>query len=212
MSAPLVLLFLKAPVPGKVKTRLAAEVGPEVAAAAYRQLVENQIRHIPPHWRLRVAYDPPDTLETFHAWLGKEVDCRPQTAGDLGGRLSAAVDEAFAEGQGPVFCIGGDCPNLCPDTFSEARSLLQQGKDIVFTPAEDGGYVLVGLNRPCPEIFESIPWSSPDTLRVSLIRAASAGRRVAQTSPRFDVDTRADLERATREKCFAFPATQGDIP
>ncbi|MCC5843212.1 MAG: TIGR04282 family arsenosugar biosynthesis glycosyltransferase [Verrucomicrobia bacterium] len=202
MSTPLVILFLKAPLPGKVKTRLAAEVGDHVAVGVYRQLVENQIRHIPPHWRIRIAHDPPDALGVFHAWLGDRHDYTPQSTGDLGDRLAAAADRAFEEGHETVFCIGGDCPNLCPDTFAAAQALLLEGNDLVFIPAEDGGYVLAGLRTPCPEIFQNIPWSSGDTLRVSLERARQHVRKVALMPPLFDVDTLADLERATRETGF----------
>lgn len=208
MNAPLILLFLKAPEPGKVKTRLAAELGDEAAAAVYRQLVKKQLRHIPPAWRIRVVYDPPDALDRFQAWLGKRLEHSPQAPGDLGDRLAAAVNQAFDEGAGPVFCIGGDCPNLCADTFTEARSRLLEENDLVFVPAEDGGYVLVGMNRPCPEIFEGIPWSSPDTLHVSLSRAETAGRNTALLPSKFDIDTRADLERAIREKCFGMTNEQ----
>ena len=200
MNTPLVILFLKAPVPGTVKTRLAAEVGEEEAAEVYRRLVENQLRNIPPDWRVRVAYDPPDALEDFHAWLGTQLDYRPQAEGDLGARLDATVNQAFCEGAETVFCVGGDCPNLGPDRFIEAYSLLRDGNDIIFIPAEDGGYVLAGLQAPCPEIFDNIPWSAPDTLRVSITRAKAVGRRVALMPSLFDIDTRADLERADREK------------
>lgn len=195
MKAPVVLLFLKAPEPGKVKTRLAAALGDETAAAIYRRLVENQLRNIPPDWRVRVVYDPPDALECFQAWLGTWLEYRPQLPGDLGVRLAAAAAEAFAEGTETVFCIGGDCPNLCSDTLTEARSRLLEGNHLVFIPADDGGYVLVGLNSPCPEIFENIPWSTPETLLVSLNRAEAEGRKVALLPSKFDIDTRADLER-----------------
>lgn len=212
MNTPLVILFLKAPVPGKVKTRLAAEVGKDEATAVYRRLVENQLRNIPPQWRARVAYDPPDALEDFHIWLGTKLEYRPQAKGDLGDRLATAVNQAFREGAKTVFCVGGDCPNLCPEQFTQAHTLLLERNDVVFVPAEDGGYVLAGLRAPCPEIFEDIPWSAPDTLRVSIKRAETAGRRVARMPTLFDIDTRADLERAVRENSTLFPATQGNHP
>jgi glycosyltransferase A (GT-A) superfamily protein (DUF2064 family) len=180
MNAPLIILFLKAPVPGKVKTRLANEVGKEEAVDVYRWLVENQLRNLPPHWRVRVAYDPPNALKDFHAWLGTRLEYRPQGEGDLGDRLASAVNQAFLEG--------------------------------AEIPADDGGYVLVGLRTPCPEIFKDIPWSAPDTLHVSIDRAEAAGRRVARMPTLFDIDTRADLERAVRENRTPFPTTQGNLP
>jgi rSAM/selenodomain-associated transferase 1 len=212
MNAPLIILFLKAPVPGKVKTRLANEVGKEEAVDVYRWLVENQLRNLPPHWRVRVAYDPPNALKDFHAWLGTRLEYRPQGEGDLGDRIGAAVNQAFLEGAETVFCVGGDCPNLGPELFIGARSLLIEGNDLVFIPADDGGYVLVGLRTPCPEIFKDIPWSAPDTLHVSIDRAEAAGRRVARMPTLFDIDTRADLERAVRENRTPFPTIQGNLP
>lgn len=202
MSRPIILMFLKAPVPGRVKTRLAADVGEEAAAAVYRQLVENQLRHLPPGWEVRIVYDPPGALETFHAWLGRGAGYCAQESGDLGRRLSAGVSDAFSEGYAPVFCIGGDCPNLFKESFAEARALLEAGHEVVFAPAEDGGYVLAGMGIFCPEVFAEIPWSGPETLEVSVKRARDAGRRVALMAARFDVDTLADLERALRETGF----------
>lgn len=212
MNAPLVILFLKAPVPGRVKTRLAAEVGEKEAADVYRRLVENQLRNLPAGWRVRVAYDPPGALKDFHDWLGTGLDYRPQAEGDLGERLAAAVKQAFSEGAETVFCVGGDCPNLGPGLCIEARTLLVEGNDLVFVPAEDGGYVLAGLRVPCPEIFEDIPWSTPDTLSASIDHAKAAGRRMALLPTLFDIDTRADLKRAARENSTLFPATQGNLP
>ncbi len=76
------------------------------------------------------------------------------------------------------------------------------GNDAVFIPAEDGGYVLLGLRKPCPEIFQNIPWSTSETLSATLANAERAGRKIALMPPLFDVDTLADLERATRETGF----------
>ncbi len=195
MKPPLVLLFLKAPDPGRVKTRLAKDVGNDLAVAVYRKLVERQLRQIPDAWHTRIVHDPPDALARFQDWLGADRDYEAQCDGDLGDRLKAAVQQAFAGGADTVFCIGADCPSLDAHSFVAALETLQGNADLVFAPAEDGGYVLLGLKKPIPEIFEDIPWSQPDTLEVSRSRAEQLGHRVGLLPPHIDIDTLADLER-----------------
>ncbi|MCC5847275.1 MAG: TIGR04282 family arsenosugar biosynthesis glycosyltransferase [Verrucomicrobia bacterium] len=209
MKPPVVLLFVKAPDPGRVKTRLAKDLGNEAAVAVYRQLVERQLQQIPKAWHTRIVYDPPEALKRFQAWLGADRDYEAQCEGDLGARLQTAVHGAFAEGTERVFCIGADCPSLNVETFETALQTLQGETDLVFAPAEDGGYVLLGLNKEIPAIFEGIPWSQPDTLKVSQAQAEQNGYRVALLPPHFDIDTRADLERAYENGWMTLYKPQG---
>ena len=201
MSTPRILMFLKAPQPGKVKTRLAAEIGDQAAVSVYRQLVENQLNHLPPHWELVMHFAPADAAPAMRHWLG-DRNWVPQGDGDLGDRMAAAVRQAFDDGPGPVFCIGADCPALGPDLLYEAARHLQEDEDVVFGPAADGGYYLLGVQRFEAALFTGIPWSTSETLAVSMAGARAAGMTPHLLAEHFDVDTRADLERAVGRHCF----------
>jgi rSAM/selenodomain-associated transferase 1 len=196
MRSPTLLLFLKAPRSGKVKTRLAADIGDAAAVEVYRQLVEKQILHLPSHWQLRILFDPPEAELEMKDWLGDAHDYAPQSPGDLGDRLREGVKQAFHDGAEQVFCIGADCSGLYGESFLKALQMLQADADLVVGPAEDGGYVLLGMNHPYLALFEDIPWSQPTTLEVTLQRAAELHLRVGRLKTRFDIDTLHDLERA----------------
>lgn len=205
MNDPTVLLFLKAPVPGRVKTRLAADIGDEAAVAVYRQLAEQQIHQIPSNWRLRILFDPPRAEEEMKDWLGETHEFHPQRPGDLGGRLRAGVEQAFSGGADQVFCIGADCPCLHTENFLKARRMLQSDADVVVIPAEDGGFVLLGMKKPDLSLFDDIPWSQPNTLDVTLKRAEALNLTVDLLPPCFDIDTLTDLKRAIHSGCLTLP-------
>lgn len=195
-SPPTVLLFLKAPVPGQVKTRLGHHVGQEAATEIYRSLAESQIRRIPDGWSLEIHFSPEGSRRKMEAWLGDTAILHPQVEGDLGARLEAATRSAFQRSAGTVFCIGADCPFLDPPIFRKGLEILEDSHDLVFGPAEDGGYYLLGLKHPAPFLFSDIRWSSPETLEASLAAARKAGLRPGRLPEYFDIDTREDLERA----------------
>ena len=192
---PRILAFLKAPRPGSVKTRLAAAYGAEEAARIYRQLVARQLEALPKGWPVEIHFAPRDGGPEVVRWLGLGFYYVGQAEGDLGERLGTGVGIAFAKGAGSVVCIGGDCPDLGADDFIRARTLLEAGHDLVFGPATDGGYYLVAMRKPCPEIFEGVPWSSDRTFEVSLAKARAAGRRIALLDPKSDIDEPEDWER-----------------
>ncbi len=194
-----ILLFLKAPRPGEVKTRLARDLGPERAAAVYRSLAEAQLRRLPKDAEVVVAFAPADAESEMRAWLGHGYRFRAQCEGDLGERLAEAVADAFAAGAGGVTCIGGDCPALDARHLRQANEKLANGADVVFGPSEDGGYTLIALAGPHTGLFEDIPWSSPETLRTSLARAKQLGLRAELLETLYDIDTAKDLERAARD-------------
>lgn len=193
-----VQLYLKAPRPGTVKTRLASTIGESRAAAVYRQLVERQLYALPRGWSLEVHFAPADAEEELREWLGN-LEFVPQADGDLGERLSRGVAEAFQRGVELVFCIGADCPGLKAVHFQQAREFLETGADAVFGPAEDGGYYLLGQKRHHPCLFTDIPWSTDQTLRASLGNAKENGLRTARLPKLYDVDGEADWRRAVEE-------------
>lgn len=196
-----ILIFAKSPVPGRVKTRLAAEVGAEEAARIYRVLTATVCAQLPEDAGRLVFHDPPEERLAVKEWMGplvgKDAVFLPQASGDLGARLEAACDAAFALGHGPVVLVGTDCVELTPEMFQEAFARLERC-DCVIVPVEDGGYCLLGLNAPCGPLFRDIEWSSSRTLEGTLQRAAEVGLAVQVMATLHDVDSVRDWERARR--------------
>lgn len=192
-------LFLKAPHPGSVKTRLAQSTGDAPAAALYRQLVEAQLQRLPADTRAEIHYHPAEAGAEMLDWLGAQYSYHPQVAGSLGQKLESAVAAAFASGARAVLCLGGDCPALGAAEILQAQRALEHGADVVFGPTEDGGYYLIGLRQPQPELFRDIPWSASNTLEASRQKATALGLRVELLPMLYDVDELSDLERARRE-------------
>lgn len=186
------VVFARAPELGRVKTRLAAEVGPLRALEIYRQLGERVIhalRHGPAH--VVIAHEPPDAAPAMRAWLGDGLAYEPQSDGDLGARMAQAMTARIVEGAERIVVIGTDCPGITADTITAAFAALDEA-DVVFGPALDGGYYLIGAREAHACLFHDIPWSTPHTLEVSLARARAAGLRVALLPPMRDIDTAAD--------------------
>jgi len=194
MSA--ILLFLKAPRRGHVKTRLAHHVGSERALKVYRALVARQWSALPHAAQVEVHYTPHDATFEMQQWLGDEHEYYPQSEGELGARLGHSIKCAFERGAKSVCCIGGDCPQLEVQHFDEAEQLLDAGHDVVFGPSEDGGYYLIALRAPLMELFRDIPWSTRNTLKASLDRATGLKLKVGMLEALYDIDEVTELERA----------------
>lgn len=187
------IVFARVPELGQVKTRLAADLGESPALAIYRSLAEHTValaRRVP-NCEVEVRYIPADGHDVIARWLGTDLLLRPQGAGDLGERMSRAIDEAFQEGLTAVAVIGTDCPSLSPDVVERAFERLDNG-DIVFGPASDGGYYLIALRAPYAVLFEDIPWSSSETLRRTLAVASERGLRTRLLEEHSDIDTGED--------------------
>jgi rSAM/selenodomain-associated transferase 1 len=191
MHARKLIIFVKAPRPGLVKTRLAAEIGATAACLAYRRLVETLFLRLTRLTEVELRYSPEDGLAEVRAWAGSKWECRPQGAGDLGQRLCAAFTDAFNAGVERVVIIGSDCPAIEAEDIEDAwRSL--SAHDVVLGPAQDGGYWLVGLRKPQPILFENLTWSTDKVLEETLNRIHQAGLSVYLSRTLRDVDTEQD--------------------
>lgn len=190
---PTVCVFLKAPVCGEVKTRLAKEVGEKEALRIYRGLVEHQLAEIPSEWRVEIHFTPVEEESRMRSWLGGRVRYFPQPAGGLGERLAFGQAEAFRRGATLVFLIGGDCPELLEEHLRGAAHALKNA-DGAITPTTDGGYALLATTRPLPRLFQDIKWSTPEVFAQTLARAREANLRMAVMERLTDVDTLADWE------------------
>ncbi|NNL30463.1 MAG: DUF2064 domain-containing protein, partial [Gemmatimonadetes bacterium] len=193
-------VFAKAPVPGRVKTRLAADVGDLAAVEIYRTLGRMTVDALRGgDYRLVVFGTPADSasLTSIAHWLGPEdIEVHPQPDGDLGHRMARAVEHALDDAQAVVI-VGTDIPGIDEETVDEAFRLLRD-HDVVVGPATDGGYYLVGLTRPRPELFAGIEWSTPRVLPQTLERIAARRLTVALLTAKSDVDTADDLTESLR--------------
>lgn len=189
------LIFARHPELGKVKTRLAADIGEEAALAIYQELVEHTrgvADAVPVHKTVWLAATPNSAALAAvpDPWNGYEQAIQP--AGDLGMKMEAAFAAAFAAGATAAVIIGTDCPGLTAGLLSEAYAVLEQA-DIVIGPAEDGGYYLLGMKSLYSELFVGKSWSTASVLADTLRDAAELNLTVEQLASLRDVDDVADL-------------------
>lgn len=190
---PVLVVFTKAPRLGAVKTRLAREIGVYAAWRFYRRTSDQVIHRLSRdrRWRCVVAVTPDRFRHppTFR----RGVDLCGQGGGDLGQRMERAL-RAF--GAGPVVVVGCDIPDLTAAHVAEAFAALRR-HDVVFGPASDGGYWLVGTRHPrhARGLFDHVRWSTAHALADTL--ANTRGKRVAFVATLDDVDTAEDLRTLT---------------
>lgn len=198
MSTALIV-FAKAPVAGQAKTRLIPALGAEGAA----RLAERMLNHTL-HQALglgaeylELCVSPTVAHPAFERALGAESAGRVQVHltlqgdGDLGERMHRALSRALAA-HASALLMGTDAPSLDTAILAQANRALQT-HPAVFVPALDGGYALVGLTRPAPELFERMVWSTPQVMHTTRERARSIGLPWAELSPVADIDEPADL-------------------
>jgi rSAM/selenodomain-associated transferase 1 len=125
------------------------------------------------------------------------IPVRAQGAGDLGQRMLAVIADIHRRGRAAII-IGSDCPVLDADYVQAARNALMHGCDAVLGPVEDGGYILIGMSRPIPELMVDMTWSTPTVYAETLARAGALGLNVVSLRTLWDVDNAADLDRWRR--------------
>ncbi|HEX2187898.1 MAG TPA: TIGR04282 family arsenosugar biosynthesis glycosyltransferase [Longimicrobiaceae bacterium] len=188
-----VLVFVRAPEAGRVKTRLAAEVGAEAALRVYVRLAEHALAEARVSGAaVRVHFTPAEAEPAVREWLGEPAAYLPQAGGDLGERMRAAFEAAFEAGYRRVAIIGSDLPGLSAELLRRAFALLE-ASDAVLGPARDGGYYLLALRRVVPDAFRGIAWSTDGVLRETVERLRDAGAEPAMLETLADVDLAADL-------------------
>jgi len=193
---PTVCLMVKAPDPGKVKTRLAVDLGQNEAAEVYRTLVEKQVSSFPGGWPVWVFVAPGAALESMRDWLGAEYRYVVQSDGDLGKRLSEAGRQISDAGSESIVYVGGDCPYLDEGRLREVADQLERHQAVIW-PTEDGGYCLLATRGWIPGLFDRVPWSSSSTCQTTIERAREQGVDLQiMPSPLEDVDDVGALQRA----------------
>jgi rSAM/selenodomain-associated transferase 1 len=180
-----------------VKTRLATDLGPEVAAEVYRLLAESVLEATVPRpgdYERLLFFAPSEAAAVMRAWL-PGARLLPQVDGDLGARMAAAFERAFQRGATRVALVGTDTPGVSRRAVLEALDALDEA-DVVVGPAEDGGYYLLALRAPHPGLFEGIAWSTAAVLRETRARAEGRGLVVRELGLLRDLDTLDDLRAA----------------
>lgn len=199
----MVIVFTRAPVAGRVKTRLATRLGAVRAARLHERLTLGTLG------TAKAARCGPVELHATsrHAWLKaickrNHVRMRVQRGKDLGERMAHATREALRRAPF-VLLMGSDCPGLSPSELRRAARWLAGGAGVVLAPARDGGYALVGLARPLPALFRDIPWGGERVYAQTEARLKNCGRRLRALAPVDDVDRPQDLERIRALRLFS---------
>ena len=201
-----VAVFAKAPIPGQVKTRLAKTLGDAGAARFHGVLVKRALASAVASGVGAVElHCAPDASHVFFSECAAEfgVSLHAQVGADLGARLENAFAGAFAAGS-PLVIIGSDCPALAPADLQAAAAALA-ANDAVLVPAEDGGYVLIGLARPVEGLFEGIAWGTDAVLAQTRDRLVRARARAHELPALWDVDRPEDYERLRQARLVAMP-------
>lgn len=197
-SAVSIAILAKAPIPGLAKTRLIPTIGAHAAAALQERLTERAVT-------TALAADvgpvtlwcaPDSTHDAFLKLVARaRITLRPQPKGDLGFRMLAAA----TAGNGPTLVIGTDCPALTEVHLRGAANALRDGIDVILIPAEDGGYVLIGMRSAQPALFAGIAWGTKTVLADTRARIIEQRLVLSEQPPLWDVDTDSDLARLERE-------------
>jgi rSAM/selenodomain-associated transferase 1 len=196
-EAVAVAILAKAPLPGLAKTRLAPVLGTEGAANLQARFIERAVTTAQSAAVGRVTlWVTPDrdhpVFQTLAALLGVTLAVQPD--GDLGARMLAAI----AAANGPAIVIGTDCPALTPDHLRAAARTLADGVDVAIVPVDDGGYGLIGMQRPEPALFAGMTWSTSSVMAETRRRLTRLGLSWREPARLWDVDVPADLERLSR--------------
>ena len=187
----IIIVFARAPLAGRVKTRLAPRLGAAAAARLHAQLIRKALRT-----GLDARCGPVELHTTARHRLLRslKVHLQLQRGRDLGERMHYALGSALRRHRRAIL-IGADCPALTPADLRQAARWLQGGADLVFAPAEDGGYALIGARRISPAVFAGVEWGGAQVLAKTIenARRARLEHRLLRTV--WDVDRPEDLER-----------------
>ncbi len=195
-----VALFVRNPVPGRVKTRLARDIGDENACCFYKEMVKDILSSVAStNLPLYLFHDGINSSGLPREWIGAAHAVVAQQGDSIGERMAAAFDLLFSQNLQRVALIGSDIPGLDSQLLLEAFQALESD-DAAIAPAVDGGYCLLALSKKsyCNRIFQEIEWSTDRVLQRTLKRFDEAGLRVKLLAGRQDIDTAADLEAYCR--------------
>lgn len=217
-SLSLVLLFIKAPEKGTVKTRLSEKIGADAAFDIYKCFVLDTLKTLDScQCPFRVLVWPSDSCGIVKDWLGDAYSYRPQQGEDLGERMKNAVNQAFAGNSEKVLVIGSDIPDLTASLISQAFKALETC-DAVIGPSVDGGYYLIGFNRDSylADVFDGIRWGTASVFQQTMNVLKMKGLSVHILERLMDIDTFDDLllwasNRQSDPCCFINLTQQNNV-
>ena len=212
-----VIVFVKSPIPGQVKTRLIPHLSAEQAASLYQAFLAdccNALSEISTAQRV-IAYTPPEGLSGLKSLIGEDPIYIPQQGATLGERLIAAARWASNQGYAKLLFVGSDSPTL-PSQYIERALDLLESRDVVIGPSVDGGYYLIGFSKhgaslSIPTIFEEITWSTDVVFRQTLDKIQTINARLGVLPPWYDVDTPAGL-KLLRDQLLGMHLAEESIP
>ncbi|MEW6001548.1 MAG: TIGR04282 family arsenosugar biosynthesis glycosyltransferase [Nitrospirota bacterium] len=196
-----IILFVKYPEKGKVKTRFSARLGDETTQNLYRCFVSDLIEILEKkRYTFKIAFYPPDSEEKIISWLGPEHSYTTQVGKDLGERMENAFKDAFMEGFNEVLVIGSDIPDITPSLIDKAFETLKSS-DAVIGPCFDGGYYLIGFTMKTflPDIFKNIQWSTEGVFKDTMEVFSKKGYKVYVLPKLRDLDRIEDLRAFYKE-------------
>jgi hypothetical protein len=204
-----VIVFARAPCPGAVKTRLIPLLGAEGAAALHARLVERTLETARAAAFRRIElHGTPDINDPFFRFCAGHfaVARAAQAGGDLGARMLAAFESVLAT-HPRALLLGSDCPALSARHLRQADRALREGTDAVFVPCEDGGYALIGLQRPEARLFDGIAWGGGNVMADTRNRLTGLGWRWRELETLWDVDRPEDYRRLLASGLLEAPRT-----
>jgi rSAM/selenodomain-associated transferase 1 len=192
LSSTALVIFVRNPVLGQVKTRLAKDIGNERALAIYLQLLEHTLK-ITRSLSFRKFIYYADEVSDYDLWSVPGYTKRMQSGTNLGERMLNSFKELFEQGFTRIVIIGSDCLQLQTENLQEAVTLLESNTAVI-GPASDGGYYLLGLTKLYPELFVNKPWSTNQVLTKTIDDFNNQGISYALLEELSDIDDITDLE------------------
>ena len=193
-----VAILAKAPVPGAVKTRLVMMLGVDGAAALQDRFIRRTVDTAAQAATgpITLWTDPNERHPVFRTLAERySLTLARQPSGDLGARMLAAIVQA----SGPTLVIGTDCPTLTAAHLRDCADALRSGAEVVVIPADDGGYVLIGMRKPLPDLFADMAWGTDSVMTETRRRLTQLGLPWREPAQLWDVDRPTDVRRMRRE-------------
>lgn len=193
----LLLIFIKNPEKGRVKTRLAESIGDEQALNVYRELlsitksVTDELNCARQVWYSRF-------VDEQDQWSGDHYEKKLQVGQNLGQRMKNAFQDGFEEGYQKIVIIGSDCAELDPGILRQSFEALDSN-DTVLGPSRDGGYYLLGMNRMYTDLFEDKDWSTPHVFDDTLEQIKKKQLTFRLLPILNDIDTKEDLKNTDQK-------------
>jgi len=197
-NANALIVVAKRPAPGKTKTRLSPPLTPELASTLYECFLRDtldQMRQVKDAHHVIAYLDEPDYFKR----LAPDFELIPQQGHNLGERLDNALTLHLSRGFNHAVIMDSDSPTLPCDYLSQAFSVLSDGAEVVIGPCDDGGYYLIGVNKPTPRLLREVQMSTPTVAEDTIALAKEEGLNLVTLPIWYDVDDATSLSRLIEE-------------